>query len=237
MSGSCRKKNNLINLNKFLRRPIAGCLIFLCLSSCGNIDSYKIKNFSNVEKTDLKRYAQDIDSIKEISKIIVTGDLITRTGNDFTSESLRSLNRRNKKYSHCGIAVVENDTVFVYHALGGDFNPDQKLLKEPLLTFANPIFNRGIGIFRFILKGDFKTQTKQTVIKYFNIGLPFDMAFDLNTDDKMYCAEFVAKSYIKSSKNELTFNKSNIESFNFYGVDDIFLNPHCVPIKELLYKH
>lgn len=236
MKELCLKKNNPIINSKKLRWLISGCLIFLFASSCRNVDAHEIKSFISNPQAEKLRIKSAVDSIKSLSALIETGDLITRTGNDFTSESLRSLNRRNKKYSHCGIAIIENDSIFVYHALGGDFNPDQKLLREPLTTFADPSSNVGIGLFRFNMNNDLKNRLSDIVHNKYKIGLPFDMKFDLDTDDKMYCAEFVAKSYTSATNNNLVFNKSNIDHFTFYGVDDIFLNHNCFEIKELTYK-
>ncbi|MEO5990284.1 MAG: YiiX/YebB-like N1pC/P60 family cysteine hydrolase [Ferruginibacter sp.] len=235
MRESCLRKNKL-NIKIFkIRWLVIGCLIFL-FASCDNINASSIKSFTSDHVAEKIRFKEAVDSIKVLSPLIKNGDLITRTGNDFTSESLRSLNRRDKKYSHCGIAIIENESVYIYHALGGDFNPNQKLLRESLLTFADPSANRGIGLFRFNSSALINDKLSQIVHQHFKEGLPFDMDFDLSTDNKMYCAEFVVKSYISASNNILNFNKSKIEKFTFYGVDDVFLNPFCIPIKELTYK-
>jgi hypothetical protein len=179
-----------------------------------------------------KAYAQ-IDAVKNI---IHSGDIITRTGADFTSESLRSLNQRDQTYSHCGIANIENDSIFVYHALGGDFNPDQKILRQPLTVFAQPQDNRGIGIFRFSLSSIQLAGVIATAKRLFAEGRMFDMQFDLDTDDHLYCAEFVYKSLIWGTGNKLQFALSHIKGFTFIGVDDLFLNPLCVQQARIVYK-
>src|SRR5690606_8118673 len=92
--------------------------------------------------------ASSLEKIHALKKLTQSGDLITRTGNDFTSQSLKSLNRRNKTFSHCGIIKIENDSVFVYHTLGGEWNPDQKLRKDPFEIFADPVSNNLLGLFR-----------------------------------------------------------------------------------------
>ena len=234
MRGSCLIKNNLSNIFKKLRWLVSGCLIFLFVQSCQRSDANNLQIIKINKQETIKR-TKAISSVKSIEPLIKNGDLITRTGNDFTSETLRSLNRRNKKYSHCGIAIIENDSVFVYHALGGDFNPNQKLLRQSLIEFADPASNRGIGLFSFNFNANLQTKIREIVQNHFVAGLPFDMEFNLETNDKMYCAEFVAKSYIDATDNNLNFNKSKIENFSFYGVDDIFLNPTCHLIKELIY--
>ena len=159
--------------------------------------------------------------------MIQDGDMITRTGNDFTSESLRSLNQRDKTFSHCGIASIEHDSIFIYHALGGDFNPDQKIRRDPIEFFADPYTNKGIGMFRFEIADSIKKQFASTARELFRQEIMFDMDFDLKTDDRMYCAEFVYKCFVKAGNGTLSFNHSHIKQFEFIGVDDLFLQPLC----------
>ena len=56
---------------------------------------------------------------------------------------------------------------------------------------------------------------------YYMKAIPFDMKFDLETDDKMYCSEFVAKSINKSISPRQVIPKSSINHFSFIGIDDI----------------
>lgn len=174
--------------------------------------------------------------IAALQKRIRSGDLVTRTGNDFTSQSLRGLNRRNKDWSHCGIASVENDSVFVYHALGGEWNPDEKLRRDPWILFAEPYSNNSAGLFRFALADSTITNLVGTIKEFYRNQLPFDMHFDLATDERMYCAEFIYKSFLIASKYQLRFNRSHINSFEFIGVDDLFLHPLCKKMAEIKYK-
>jgi hypothetical protein len=182
-----------------------------------------------------KRIAAAFLKINTVMPIIKTGDLIVRTGNDFTSESLRNLNQRDQTYSHCGIASVEYDTVYVYHALGGEFNPDQKLRKDLFTVFAEPYSNRGIAIYRHNLTTNETDSVAATAKKMYHNGVMFDMKFDLQTDDRMYCAEFVYKAYRAGTNGKLAFNISRIDSFSFVGVDDLFLLPQCALQKKILY--
>ena len=226
-------------MNKFLLKIIrwlSGCLIVF-YASCETNTSYKTfvsTKEDSIHKLEVvKRAYKQIDSIKNIVR---DGDLITRTGNDFTSESLRNLNQRNKTYSHCGIASIEHDSIFVYHALGGDFNPDQKIRRDDFEIFAEPYTNKAIGIFRFRVDDSVKHNFVSVAQQFFHAGIMFDMDFDLKTDDRMYCAEFVYKTFIKASSEKLIFNHSHIRQFEFIGVDDIFLHPLCKMQAELVYK-
>ena len=223
------------SLIKKIRWPI-GCLIFFTVS-CKNIAAPKPLP-SIVEDTFAKKQfiARAFTQIAFAEKLIHSGDLITRTGNDFTSQSLKKLNRRNKTFSHCGIASIEQDTVFIYHALGGEWNPDQKIRRDAFEIFAEPYSNNQIGIFRFAVSDTIQKKIITVTKEFYNKGIMFDMDFDLKTDDRMYCAEFVYKSMAKASGGKLVFPLSHINHFEFIGVDDIFLHPLCHKQYVLTYK-
>lgn len=188
------------------------------------------------DSTAVKAHLAKIEGqLQEMKKLVHTGDIVTRAGNDFTSESLRSLNRRDKTFSHCGIASIENDTVFIYHALGGEWNPDQRLLRERFETFVTPYENKCAGVFRFDIPLPMSRQVLSMAKNYYNRQLKFDLDFDLKTDDKLYCAEFVYKSFLGGTDSLVNFHHSRIGTFEFIGVDDITLDPHCVKIAVLNY--
>ncbi len=184
------------------------------------------------EKIVLQSAVLKIDCVQ---KIIETGDLITRTGNDFTSQSLKTLNQRNKTYSHCGIALVKGDSVFIYHALGGEWNPNQKILRQSLLEFTDPVNNNSFGVFRFLLPKEIKQKWVAAAEDFYKKEISFDMAFNLDTNDKMYCAEYVYKCFLAADP-ALKFNISHINDFRFIGVDDLFLQEYCRPVTEINYR-
>lgn len=217
-------------------RWLTSCLIFL-FYSCGQTTPYnKLVISTRDSVAEAQKMARAFVQIDTVKRSIISGDLIVRTGNDFTSESLRSLNQRDQTYSHCGIASIENDSLFVYHSLGGDWNPDQKIRRDPLEVFAEPYSNRGIGIFRFNLDPVEIKSLLITVKKLHQIGVMFDMKFDLGSNDHMYCAEFVYKSYLMGTHGKLQFNISYIGNFAFIGVDDLFLQPLCKEQKRIVYR-
>ena len=176
-----------------------------------------------------------LDSINAFEPQIQNGDLILRTGRDFTSESLRSLNQRNKTYSHCGIARIENDTVFVYHALGGEWNPNQQVRRDPLAYFADPFNNKKLGIFRYRIEKIDQHQIAAEVHAAYLKNTPFDMDFDLSTSDRLYCAELVARCVESGSRLNVKIPHSHIGQFEFIGVDDLFLHQLCIKLKEITY--
>jgi hypothetical protein len=221
----------------YTMRWLLCCLIFLCTSCSNNND--EVSNPATIIEDSVKeakRIATALLRIDSVKKTVATGDLVLRTGNDFTSESLRSLNQRDKTYSHCGIASMENDTLFVYHALGGEWNPDQRILRERFEFFAAPHGNRGIGVYRYNIGQPEISSLMVTVRQLYALGIMFDMKFDLQTQDRMYCAEFVYKAYLMGTNGKLQFATSRVGDFVFVGVDDLFLQPLCKEQKKILYK-
>ena len=215
------------NLLQIYRWPF-GCL-FILLAACKQSPAYKPLQLSATDSADIRiKNQKAFASIEKYKSGIQQGDMILRTGNDFTSESLRQLSSTDKTYSHCGIASIENDSVFVYHALGGEWNPDEKLRRDPLELFCNPEENRGFGIFSFNFTAGQKHSLDSVVHSWYKKGVTFDMAFDLSTDNKLYCAEFVSKAISTATARQFNFPTTRINTFEFVAVDNLFLNPHCV---------
>ncbi len=220
-------------LNNICIRWLQGCLIFI-VAGCSSEAKQKSISSVAIEKNAFVQRA--FNQIGQAKKFIKNGDVITRLGNDFTSQSLKKLNRRDETWSHCGIASIENDSLFVYHSLGGEWNPDEKIKRDLFEEFAEPYSNNGIGIYRFDINETLVKRIPETAAEFKNAGVSFDMDFNLQSDDKMYCAEFVCKVIEKASGKSLVFNHSFINKFEFVGVDDIFLQPHSIHVKTYGYK-
>jgi len=215
---------------------LLNCLIFFACS-CNDASSHG--KLTTTKKDSLATLSKNAAAYRQIAAVrsnIKTGDLILRTGNDFTSTTLKMLNQREQTYSHCGIASIENDSVFVYHALGGEWNPDQKLRRDPIEVFGAPYDNIGIGIYRFNLTSTDTVSLMSTVNQLFVSGVMFDMDFDLKTDDHMYCAEFVSKAYSRGTGGRLIFPVSHLGNLDFVGVDDIFLHQQCQKLASIEYR-
>ena len=177
--------------------------------------------------------AAGFKSIDSTKSIIKNGDVVFRNGIDDVSRAARSMNRKDTSFSHCGLAFIEHDSVFVYHALGGSYNPSQKLKREPLDSFCNPSENNALGIYRYKLEKEAAEKLKKTVDGYYKAGLKFDMYFNYFSDDVMYCSEFVFKS-LNQSVNGAYSKYLRLDTLP-YGVttDDIFLNENCILVKRL----
>lgn len=170
-------------------------------------------------QTRMQQYNQSI--YPQIQSQVKSGDMITRLGSDITSELFRQMNQTDASFSHCGIASKENDTLFVYHAIGGEFNPDQKLKRETLYAFGHPAENKGLGVFAMQMNAGQQKTLTQVVQKFYQNQTPFDMDFDFATNDRLYCAEFVAKSYGLAKGDSAWMRFSKRGNFRYVAVDNL----------------
>jgi len=168
--------------------------------------------------------------------LLKDGDLALRTGADAISVMLRGMNMRDKTYSHCGIVMIEQGYPFVYHSIGGEDNPDSHLQRDSACHFFSPVSNERMGIARLDMDSPQIARLHQIVRRYFAAGVPFDMDFDLRTNDKLYCAEFVYKSVQEALQDTTYFSTSQVLNRRYVGVDNLTDARHAKIICDVRYK-
>ncbi len=168
--------------------------------------------------------------------LLQNGDLVLRTGADATSYMLRQMNLTNKTYSHCGIVMIENGYPFVYHSIGGEDNPDEKLRRDSASFFFNPVTNERLGIARLDITAPQILQLHEVVKRYYKMAIPFDLDFDLATNDKFYCAEFVYKSIREATSDTGYFSRTQLLTRNYVGVDNLYDKRHAKIICDIRFK-
>jgi len=192
------------------------------------------------------------DSIRE-------GDLVLRCGNDFISESLSDFSQREKLFSHSGIAMMDNGTMYIYSNMAGDINPDEIMRRDLVDSFITPVHNVAVGVFRYDITTTELEKLKNIIHTHYMNKLQFDMNFDLSTDDKMYCAEMIAKSVEQATEKRITFSKSLItpglkekylkkllekkvipsakvaEQREYLALDNLYMNPHCRKVTQIIF--
>jgi hypothetical protein len=164
------------------------------------------------------------------------GDLVLRTGADATSVMLRQMNLTNKTYSHCGIVMIENGYPFVYHSIGGEDNPDAHLRRDSASVFFTPVSNERLGIARLDISEAQIRKLHDIARRYWKAGVPFDLDFDLKSDDKLYCAEFVYKAVQEATGNSRYFHITHLLHRSYVGVDNLYEAPHARLICDVRYK-
>ncbi|REJ83498.1 MAG: hypothetical protein DWQ44_03645 [Bacteroidetes bacterium] len=181
---------------------------------------FSVRSFLNANAA----YQSDkIETMVEIpgAELIKTGDVILLEGNSFVSSVFRNFSLREKKYSHAGIAVLEGQEVFVIHMEAGK---GRGILKEKLRHYCSEIENRSYAIYRAGLNEQ-QIQTLLGRIKhYVSIQPMFDLEFNLDTDDKMYCTEFIYKVFNEAAGDPNFITLSSVSGSRYVACDDIQLN-------------
>jgi hypothetical protein len=168
--------------------------------------------------------------------LLRNGDLVLRTGADATSVMLRQMNLTNKTYSHCGIVMIEDGYPFVYHSIGGEDNPDSHLRRDSATFFFSPVDNERLGIARLDISVDQVSRLRSITRRYYSAGVPFDMDFDINTNDKLYCAEFVYKAVREATADTGYFSITRLLKHTYVGVDNLYDPRHAKIICDVRYK-
>lgn len=175
--------------------------------------------------------------IEQLSHMVKSGDLVLRNGRDFTSRLMRDMSRFDKSFSHCGIANLENDTLFVYHIIGGALNPDQKMRRDPFALFCNPYESDLIGVYRYDLPDNDRTGFLRRIDSFYRSGISFDLDFDLESDEKMYCSEMVYKALRPALPAMTEFTLSAYKNKKYVSIDDLYLRGRAREIKRIGFKN
>jgi hydroxylamine reductase (hybrid-cluster protein) len=143
--------------------------------------------------------------------------------------------------------------------MAGDINPDEIIRRDLVDSFITPVHNIAIGVYRYDLTSTELEKLKNIVHTHYMNKLQFDMNFDLSTDDKMYCAEMIAKSVEQATAKRITFSKSLItaglkekyikkllakkvvpsakvaEQREYLALDNLYMNPHCREVTKIVF--
>jgi hypothetical protein len=208
-----KQRNNLI-------------LVFICLLCCLGCDdtSKQLASPKRINRELLIQQQQCIDSARAFLK---NGNIVLRTGNDVISAMFAQLNKTDQTFSHCGIAFQEDSIWWVYHSIGGEDNPDAKLRRETFERFVSKDHNLGLGVCEYPITTSQIESLHQVVQSFHQQQVPFDMQFDLKSNDRFYCAEMVYKAYSTALHMDSFFNVTNHKGFVYVSTDNIFTSPNA----------
>jgi len=179
---------------------------------------------------------QNKHAVDSAVSMLRSGYIVLRSGRGADSKLLMQMNRKDQTYSHCGIVMIENGYPFVYHSIGGEDNPDERLRRDSAKFFFSPLHNSGLAIVRYDYNEDKVNELRAIVRQYYRQRPKFDMKFDLKTDDKLYCAEFVYKAVNKATHDNTYIGTTSVLGCTFVGIDDLFVNTHAHVIWKTEFK-
>ena len=231
-------------------------LAFIAFACTDNGDSTSAKETAPLPDSLLKERWKLINTMKDS---IREGDLVLRCGNDFISESLSDFSQKEKLYSHSGVAIMDNGTMYIYSNMAGDINPDEIMRRDIADSFITPVHNIAVGIYRYDITTTELENLRNIIHTHYINKLQFDMNFDLVTDDKMYCAEMIAKPVESATNKRIIFSKSLIndelkgkylkkllqrkivpsekmaDQKEYYALDNLYFNQHCREVSKIIF--
>ena len=163
-------------------------------------------------------------------------DLVFRRGKDFTSYLFSQLNEGDKAFSHCGVVLFENGKPYVYHAIGGEENPNQTLKKDAAKNWLSYGCNETVGIARMGLSKEEENKLEAFVRKAFLEKKKFDNQFSLESEDRYYCSEFVYKSMNAAFDKDTVFRVINKYGHRFIPVENLYHNSRAKLVWQVSFK-
>ncbi len=169
---------------------------------------------------------QYIDSLR-------TGDVALRMGRGTFSRMLAAFNQRDKSYSHCGLVVVEHGYPFIYHCEGAEGDNHPCIRRDSASWFFAPSANVAAAAVRYSMADSIKDSMPLLIQRWRTRRPVFDALFDLNTDNELYCTEFVYKVITRLMADSTYLPLSTLNARRFAGTDDLYLNPHAAFIWQV----
>jgi hypothetical protein len=236
-----------------MKKLFLGVIVLVAVAAgCRRTQASDTESQPGMGRYDQRKSDADIlQYIKENKAKVKNGDLIERADDDLVSESMRNFSKKDKTFSHCGLAFIEDGDIYVYNNMAGEENKSEKMMREPYDSFVSPYKKNGFGIFRYTLTDAEIEKLHQVTKENYTKGMLFDKTFDLKTDDKMYCAEMIYKFLNTATMGRVLLPTSKIQNFRvrdpkykglvlkefeYVGLDDLFLNPFCKSIVRISYK-
>jgi hypothetical protein len=166
--------------------------------------------------------------------LIHSGQLIFRDGRGIISGVFKKLSLRDHKYSHAGIIHLENGKAYVYHMLGGEGGKNNYMRKELLQSFCSPQESNSFAVYQADVNN---LLIDSIATAYFKRKITFDEAFDLSSDDKMYCTELIWKILQTISGKDKFLSLTELSGVKYISCDDIYMSGHCKIIFSQLMKN
>jgi hypothetical protein len=165
--------------------------------------------------------------------LLRNGDLVFRHATGAFSDMLVQFSLKDPRYSHAGILSIEGDSIFVYHAMGGEATSQSTIRKSTLKDFCHPEEVLEFGIYRTDLDASGISKIVQLAKEGYKSHIPFDSGFDLSSDSAVYCTEFVYRIILSASGDKNYIAASSINGFKYVACDNLYINKHAV----MIYTH
>lgn len=193
--------------------------------------------FQKIRKnSDFKQVYEKVASSKFPSIQLKDGDIILRRGYGVDSTISTNFSQGEKRYSHVGFISQTDKGTFVIHVVEDKEKSLNGLYIESLGDFLDKVSIWAIYRYNFSQKNSKKLMNYIDDLKKKNIT--FDIEFNLDDDEKMYCSEFIYKVINRTTEKELIKAGKVFMGKKFVTISDVYENTNSklVEISHKFYK-
>lgn len=140
----------------------------------------------------LRRRAVPVSSCSDFE----SGDLVFRMGRGLFSDIFSSFGTNHPRYSHVGIVIVEADACQVVHTEASELTGKGNARIESMAVFLGPDRAAYGAVFRVRnMAAEQRRKVVASAASYVRRQIPFDIDFNLESEDKLYCTELVWRAF------------------------------------------
>ncbi len=199
----------------FLKTKMASAVLVFFFSGYFGLNHFRIENQERPEKkTIYKLSAEDL-------ALLQNGDIIMRKGEGFVSSVINDLFNTGYNLSHCGIVLVENDSVKVIHTVSSELSQIDGVQTESIDKFVRESVLNTLMVVRYKTAESTRSQIAEASKAYLSASRhkPFDHKFDLADTTKFYCTELIHYSFIDVFGKDMFPERLQSDHPNFLGLD------------------
>jgi hypothetical protein len=170
----------------------------------------------------LTQVYEKVASSKFPSIQLKDGDIILRRGYGVDSTISTNFSQGEKRYSHVGLISQTDKGTFVIHVVEDKEKSLNGLYIESLGDFLDNISIWAIYRYDFSQKSSKKMMNYIDNLKKRNIT--FDIEFNLDDDEKMYCSEFIYKVINRTTEKNFIKAGKFFMGKKFVTISDVYEN-------------
>lgn len=156
------------------------------------------------------------------------GDIIAIGSDSFWSELAASFSARDRRFGHVGVLVDNGGERFVVDAGAMGLSGHAGVTVRPLASFLAGA-ERAV-VFRPMLPPAQQQRFLSLLMQDARRHLAFDEAFDLATDDAVYCTELIWRALSGAVGDDAVPAKSRIAGRDVITVEDLLSAPLLCPL-------
>lgn len=134
-------------------------------------------------------------------KAISSGDLLFRQGTGFFSQYFMNAGARPSPYSHVGLVANHHGKLVVLHAEASELTGRGLVKSEPLEIFLSHENALAAAVYRVAATNTQRQKAVGYALEAYERKIPFDTAFDIGDQSRVYCTELIWRAYQAAGLN------------------------------------